>query len=201
MRTSGAALTPAAARHRLLEIALRRARPGTGSAALFLERRTAMATWPDLTHVLTGVPWAVAGAVAARAYMPERATRDLDVLVPAERAPEVRARLRAAGYAEVQELSIGVLVDVIESSLPWVTEALRWPACDPPGLPVLALPYLVLPKLHAARLQDLADAGRMLGLASPAVRQETREVFQRWLTDALDDLESLVTLGEPEMGG
>jgi hypothetical protein len=39
-----------AARRRLfLEMARRRARPGTGSAKVFLEARTAVADWPDLT--------------------------------------------------------------------------------------------------------------------------------------------------------
>ena len=40
-----------------------------------------MITWPDLRIVLQGIRWAVVGAVATRAYMPERMTRDLDILV------------------------------------------------------------------------------------------------------------------------
>jgi hypothetical protein len=54
--------------------------------------------------------------------------------------------------------------------------------------------------VHAARAQDLADAARMLGLASEASREETREVFRRWLPEALEDLESLITLGKLETG-
>lgn len=197
-------------RRMLLEIALRRARPGTGSADAFLRERKAMTTWPDLTQVLGGLPWAVVGAVAVRAYMPERATQDLDILVVAEDAAEVRARLAAAGYRQVQALSIGgmtwrspegILVDVIESDLPWVPEALRSCGRDPQGLPVLTLPDLVLMKVQAGRTQDLADAARMLGLAPEGVREATREVFRHWLPDALEDLESLITLGRLEMGG
>jgi hypothetical protein len=208
--TGSTALTTSAARRRLLlEIALRRARPGTGSAEVFLRARTAMATWLDLTELLAGVPWAVVGAVATRAYMPERVTQDLDVLIAAEDAAEVRARLQAADYSQVQELSIGGMtwrspagapVDVIESRLPWVPEALCEPGRDPQGLPVLKLHYLVLMKVQAGRTQDLADAARMLGLASEELRRETRQLFHRWLPDALEDLESLITLGELEMG-
>ena len=65
-----------------------------------------MATWPDLTDVLAGLPWAVVGAVATRAYMPERATQDLDILVTTEVAQEVRARLEGARFQKVQELAI-----------------------------------------------------------------------------------------------
>ena len=201
--------TPAARRGLLLKMALRRARPGTGSAEVFLRERTAMVTWPDLTEVLGEIPWAVVGAVATRAYMPERVTQDLDVLVRAVDAVEARARFRAAGYTQVQELAIGgvtwrspagALVDVIESSLDWVLEALRSPGRDPQGLPILTLPYLVLTKVQAGRTQDLADAARMLGLASAEVREATREIVRRWLPDALEDLENLIVLGELEMG-
>lgn len=200
---------PAARRRLLLEMALRRARPGTGSADVLLRGRTAMATWPDLTELLGALPWAVVGAVATRAYMPERATQDLDVLVAADDAAEVRRRFEASGYTPVQELAIGgvtwrspegALVDVLESRLPWVPEALGAPGRDPQGLPVLSLPYLVLMKVQAGRAQDLADAARMLGLGSEAVQQETREVFRHWLPDALEDLENLIVLGELEMG-
>lgn len=204
------AVASLAARRRLwLEMALRRARPGSGSADLFLRERTAVATWPDLTAILAGLRWAVVGAVATRAYMPERSTRDLDILVAAETAQEVRGRLERAQFQKVQELAIGGatwrspsghLVDVIEWRKGWVPEALQHIWRDPQGLPVLALPYLVLMKVESGRAQDLADAARMLGLASEELRQETRIVFQRHAADALEDLESLITLGKLEIG-
>jgi hypothetical protein len=65
---------------------------------------------------------------------------------------------------------------------------------------VLALPYLVLMKVESGRAQDLADAARMLGLASEEHRRETRTVLQRYAREALEDLESLITLGRLEMG-
>jgi len=55
--TRESAVASVAARRRLwLEMALRRARPGSGSADLFLRKRTAVATWADLTGILAGLP-------------------------------------------------------------------------------------------------------------------------------------------------
>ncbi len=201
--------TVGARRKLLLGMALRRARPGAGSADVFLRQRTAMTTWPDLSEILAGLPWAVVGAVATRAYMPERATQDLDVLVIASDAREIRTRLERAGFAKVQDLAIGgttwrspsgSLVDVIESAEAWVPEALRDLRRDPQGLPVLSRPYLVLMKVQSGRAQDLADAARMLGFASEEERQITRVLFGRYLPDALEDLESLIALGKLEAG-
>ncbi|MGH7433280.1 MAG: hypothetical protein ACREJL_05960 [Candidatus Methylomirabilales bacterium] len=168
-----------------------------------------MATWPDLTGILAELRWAVVGAVATRAYMPERSTQDLGILVTPEVAHEVRGRLERAQFEKVQEPAIGGatwrspsgrLVGVIESRAAWVPEALQHLGRDPQGLPVLALPYLVLMKVESGRAQDLADAARMLGLASEELRQETRRVFQRHAPDALEDLESLIILGKLEIG-
>ena len=64
---------------------------------------------------------------------------------------------------------------------------------------MLSLPYLVLMKVQSSRTQDLADVSRMLGLASQKERQLTRQVFARWQPDALEDLDSLITLGDLEM--
>jgi hypothetical protein len=101
----------AARRRLLLDMARRRAQPGTGSAREFLERRSAEVRWPDLTPTLAGIPWGVVGAVATRAYMPERATQDLDILVAAADRGEVRARLQRAGEAlDVARLRPGHMV-------------------------------------------------------------------------------------------
>jgi len=192
-----------------LDIARRRARPGTGSALSFLEQRMATKQWPDLSSVLGDIPWAVIGGVATRAYMPERVTQDLHILIARTDAEAVHSRLRSAGFELLGSLSIGgtvwrtpsgVLMDLVESQELWVAEALGNLQTDPQGLPVLSLPYLVLIKVHASRTQDLADASRMLGLASEEQRQETRQVFARWLPDVQEDLESLIALGELEIG-
>lgn len=142
-------LTVAARRRLFLDMVRRRAHPGTGSARVFLERQTAVARWPDLTSVLAGIPWAVVGAVATRAYMPERTTQDLDILVANGDREQVRTRLRNAGLLPVQELAIGgmtwrspsgVLVAVIESVEAWVPRPSGCQPGTPRGFPCSTFP-------------------------------------------------------------
>ena len=167
-----------------------------------------MSDWPDLRPVLRDIPWAVAGGVATRAYMPERATKDLDILVRHDDGDEVRERLEAAGYKFVTPLAVpgflvrspeGVEIDVILGDYVWLDEALAHIRRDPAGLPVLDLPYLVIMKIDASRVQDTADLSRMLGLASDETLEQVRAVVARHVPDAVDDLESLIYLGKVEM--
>ena len=166
-----------------------------------------MTTWPDLRDILEGLPWAIAGGVATRAYMPERATKDLDVLIQAGDEDAIIARLEAAGYNVLSALGIpgyvlrspdGVEVDVLLSDAPWLGEALACVGYDVAGLPVLGLPYLVLMKLTAMRSQDWADVSRMLGLAAEADLEEVRDVVRRYSPEDLEDLEALIVLGRRE---
>ena len=85
-----------------------------------------MKQWPDLRLQLRGLRWAVVGAVATRAYMPER-TADLDILVDPAEAPLVWERLRAAGWTCISDLAIGgkvwampdgLEVDILEGHQP-----------------------------------------------------------------------------------
>ncbi len=167
-----------------------------------------MNPWPDLRPVLAGIPWVVVGAVATRAYMPERATKDLDILVRLQDEAEVQARLVTAGYKIVGRLAVpgflvhapdGAEIDFILGSYPWLSEALRHVQHDPAGYPVLDLPYLVIMKLAASRVQDTADLSRMLGLASDAELARVRRIVARYTPDDLADLESLIYLGRVEM--
>ncbi|PKO22381.1 MAG: hypothetical protein CVU38_09720 [Chloroflexi bacterium HGW-Chloroflexi-1] len=201
-------LTPAQRRRVLIDICRRRIQPGTGSAPEFLRRRTAMISWPDLRPVLQGLPWAVGGGVATRAYMPERLTKDLDILVRRADGDEVWERLEAAGYAHVTPLAVpgflvrspeGAEIDVILGDYPWLDEALSRLRQDPAGFPILDLPYLVIMKLAASRLQDTADLSRMLGLASDKELKRVRAAVARYAPDAADDLTSLIYLGKLEM--
>jgi hypothetical protein len=157
--------------------------------------------------VLQGIPWVVIGAVATRAYMPERATGSLDILVRREDGDEVRERLEAAGYTFITRLAVpgflvhspeGVEVDVVLGDDPWLDEALARPRQDPAGFPVLDLPYLVLMKMESSRAQDVADLSRMLGLASDEELGSVRAVVARHAPTEMDDLESLIYLGRFE---
>jgi len=90
-------LTPRQKRRFMIDMLKRRVRPGTGSSAEFMRRRTAMNPWPDLRPILRGIDWAIIGGVATRAYMPERMTKDLDILVHKDDGEAVMARLKKAG--------------------------------------------------------------------------------------------------------
>ena len=87
-------LTPRQMRHFLIDYARRRVRPGTGSSVEFMLRRTAVNPWPDLRQILQGLDWMIIGGVATRAYMPERVTKDLDILVRAADGTAIIERLK-----------------------------------------------------------------------------------------------------------
>ncbi len=202
-------LTPARRRRIMINMCKRRIKPGTGSAPEFLQRRTAMHTWPDLRPILKGIPWVIVGGVATRAYMPERMTKALDVLVRRQDGSKVRERLEAAGYRYVSHLAVpgflvispeGVEVDVLLGDYAWLDEALAHPREDPAGYPVLDLPFLVLMKMASSRSRDFGDLGTMLGLASEEELERVRDVVSRYAPDEVDDLESLIYLGQVEMG-
>jgi len=202
-------LTPEQRRRFMIDFCLRRVKPGTGSAAEFLQRRTAMNSWPDLRPILQGILWVIVGGVATRAYMPERVTQDLDILVRGQDGALVRKRLEEAGYLYVSPLAVpgflvrsseGVEIDVLLGDYPWLDEALAHSQQDPAGYPILDLPFLVLMKVAAARAQDIADVTRMLGLASGDELARVRETFARYAPGEVEDLESLIYLGQMEMG-
>ena len=181
-------------RRTLIDLALRRQRPGTGTNVDVLRERTAVSRYPDLRSILAGLAWAVVGGVATRLYMPERLTLDLDVAVTAADAEEVRRRLGEGGFRYSGELTIGgsswtslqnASVDVLEVDTPWIHVALAEAQANPDqqGMPVLPLPYLALMKFQAGRLQDLADVSRMLGQASDASLDRVRRLFQRFAAE------------------
>lgn len=195
-------------RRTLIDIAKRRQKPGTGSAP-FERGQAPMMQWPDLTGVLTGVRWAIAGAVATRQYMPERATRDLDVVVAANDATTAREKMAAAGFRRRADPAgdrstwhacDGLPVHLIELAEPWADDALTAAAAnrDASGAPVLALPHLLLMKMLSARTLDTGDVTRMLGNATDDELARTRALIHEHEPDWSDDLESLIALGKLE---
>jgi hypothetical protein len=205
-------VTIAEKRHLLIDMALKRQRPGSGSQPEFLRKRTMRIQFPELTSTLSGIPWAATGAAAARMYMPERMTNDLDILVSKKNATKVHRRLEQANSVFKGTLSVGGTswlladgfpLDIIESTDGWVESALKAAATnlDPQGMPVLPIQYQVLMKFQASRVQDLADISRMLGQATAEQLQSTRQLFAIQLPKDLDDLESLIALGRLELEG
>jgi hypothetical protein len=199
----------AARRRTLIGLARKRAHPGSGSHHTLLTARTAERPIVDLTQIIRLTPYVVVGAVATRLYMPERATRDVDILVRATDGPSIRGELARAGAEKRAERSIGgaswrlqdgTELDVIESPAPWVDAAISGPQAGPEGLPYIDLPYLVLMKLQVSRAQDIADVSRMLGGADERTLESVRVVVQTYIPDAVEDVESLITLGKLEYG-
>jgi len=167
-----------------------------------------MHPWPDLRELLRGLDWVIVGGVATRAYMPERMTNDLDILIRAGDGPAVLERLSQAGYDRVSALAIpgyllrsaeGVELDVLLGEYPWLNEALAHPEQDQAGYPVIRLPFLVLLKMAAARGRDIGDLTTMLGLAGAESLADIRATVARYSPADRDDLETLIYLGKREM--
>ena len=142
--------------------------------------------------------------------MPERLARDFDILVHHQDGDAALVQLRQAGYQVASEPTIsgrklyapdGTEIDLILIPFPWIDEALQLVKRDPGGYPVLDLPYLVLMKMETSRVQDLADLSKMLGLAAETDLERTRQIVDRYMPEAAEDLESLIYLGGLEMKG
>ncbi len=63
-----------------------------------MRERTAFQKWPNLSEILKGINWLVIGGVATRAYMPERMTNDLDILIQISDREFVIERFENSGY-------------------------------------------------------------------------------------------------------
>lgn len=166
-----------------------------------------MYDWPDLRTVLQGIDWVIVGGVATRAYMPERVTKDLDILVRRGDEQNVLARLQNAGYQVISEEAASghrllspeeVEVDLIVGEQAWLDEALSGPDIDPAGYPVLGFPYLVLTKMNTGHSQDFGSVATMLGWANDEQLQAARDVVARYSPQDSEDLESLIFLGQQE---
>ncbi len=167
--------------------------------------RTAIQEIPNLKVVLKDTGWVLIGGLATRAYMPERMTHDVGILIHERDAAVVRQRLLAAGYQLVGALSVGGFslqraneppLDVLTRSDAWVDTALESPTYDAAGLPVLPLAYLIVLKLEAGRMQDLTDISRMLAATNPAERAAIRAVVAQECPLYRDDFEQLILLAD-----
>jgi hypothetical protein len=166
---------------------------------------------PPLHQVLGATRWVLVGGLALRAYIPERMTLDIDILVHERDAQTVRIAFTNAGYQITGQLSIGGFsVQASDASLPpidvltredsWLDAALSAPAHDAAGYPVLARVYLILLKLQAGRTQDLADVQRLVAYTSAAERLEFKQVVQQESPELIEDLDALFTLADLEFG-
>lgn len=165
--------------------------------------------WIDLRPILAPIQFAIVGAAATRLYMPERTTRDLDIVIRTQDAAAVRQKLAQAGFVYQGELSSGgstwispkgEAIDVLEGDETWWAAAIAEAQTnrDAQGLPILPLRYLVLSKFLAGRIQDIADVTRMLGQAEAQALDAVRALFTQYAPTEMEDLESLIALGKLE---
>lgn len=203
------ALTDPQAQFRRQFIALvkKRIQPGSGSGLDFLTQRTWVHPATDLNTLIQQAPFVVIGGIATRLYMPERLTLDLNILIHPRNAILVHQDLERHGSQRLGKSGIpgsrwcltdGTDLAVLESSEAWVETAIGSPEYAPDGLPVIALPYLVLMKLQASQTKDLADVSRMLGNRPPSELEPVRRAIATYLPTAGEDLESLISLGNLE---
>ncbi|HUY60435.1 MAG TPA: hypothetical protein VMW49_01035 [Candidatus Dormibacteraeota bacterium] len=95
--------------------------------------------------------------------------------------------------------SEGAWVDLLTLDAAWVPAALAQAIRGPTGLPVLALPYLILMKLTSATLDDLADLGRMVARADPHRWQESERIVGDHAPARLDLLAEVYRTAAPHI--
>ena len=194
---------------------LRKQGPGSGSdlrGLMELPREIIMVKPEEL---FGDIPAVVIGGVAARAYAPERLTKDIDFLVDYERFGEATSLLAQRGWRKKVELvfpnaSLGLrgeawekdgqAIDVVATEQTWGTEAFETPAHDQTGLRVIPLAYLVLMKLDSARGVDQGDLTRMLGRLEDGEVDAIVKVVEKHSHDpqAADDVRQYALLGRME---
>lgn len=198
----------------------KRTRRASGSAPESLMELPRTEIGVDPRKLFGDIPFCVVGGVATRAYMPERFTKDVDVLVGPDDFETAEARLRGAGYHAItgddnlffSNSLLGLFgrvwregdsrIDLISSRQQWVREALMEQSFDQTGLRVIALPYLVLMKIDASRGQDQADIERMLGRLDDAQVEHVAQIVDRYSGDpqAAEDVRQYAMLGRMEYG-
>jgi len=204
-------------RRAMLALSARRQRAGSGSdlRGLLGMRAARMEWWQQAENALSPIPHAVVGAVAAAAYMPARATADIDLAVAEAVATRLEDHLQARGWQRRGQLSMvglqgtswltGVAhpVDVIYLPGAWGETAIAAAQSNIiDGLPILPLPYLTLMKLLASRLVDTGDLARMLGHQDEAALAAVRQVITaHGRPEDVADLEQIIALGQLEYEG
>ncbi len=133
-------------------------------------------------HPAGGARWALPPTVAA----------DLPVAAPAWRA---LARMTGTDLDAMPRR-----LDVLALAAPWVGPALATARPSPTGLPVVALPYLVVMKLTSGASGDLDDLARLLGGADAGELDAVHAAVRMYRPAAADDVERLIAAGrrEPE---
>ncbi len=194
-------------RKHILEMALSRAKAGSGSSLNTLRESPVVYDVSNTLPDFGDLPFAIVGGLATASYMPERMTLDTNILIETENLTAIEDILQTEKSIRLGELTIGGsswrlpsgrALDIIALDHEWVSAALSSAISTNKGYPVISLPYLTLMKLDAGRLQDLADISRMLGFADNKQLTETRQLIKQFNPQDIDDLESMIQLGRLE---
>jgi hypothetical protein len=203
---------PTVKRKVLLNLIRRRVRAGTGGVLHILKERTMSLNVPKILREVTA-PYAIIGALATRLYMPERMTRDVDILTLD--FVKARQQLRDLGFVSDGELLLGgglfdtgeafifpaeateyfVRLNVLASRKAWAQEAIASRIVAPDGFPYALLPHLVLMKIEASRPQDIADISRMLGAAAEDEFRKVVTFLERIRPEFIEDVHALREIG------
>ena len=193
-------------RRMLIQLSRKYVSVGTGSMLDYLNQIPRKQMTFHFQKILKNTPYLLVGGLATHFYMPARMTLDADILILTDDVPLIESKLTQANYQQKGRLSIGgsswespkgEILDVIVQNSDWAADALKFPNFQK-NIPVIPLPYLILMKLLAGRMQDLADITRMLGQATEQQLTQIRTVIAQYQPDALEDIESMVMLGKLE---
>jgi hypothetical protein len=162
---------------------------------------------------VVGVRYAIVGGVATSAYMPERTTLDIDILMSAQHIDQARSNLTRSGWTKGTRLTpepgLGLegeswrlgdrQLDLLCGDADWISAAVA--EAQGRERNIIDLPYLVMMKMNAARGVDQGDLTRMLGFATDEVLERTRDTLRRYRPDLLEDLDQYVAIGKLEVEG
>ncbi len=158
-------------------------------------------------------PFVVVGGWAVNEYGPARLTDDLDILVKFSHLDFIKQELLeldATPNLSLEDVS-GIknichswilpnkqILDVLTWDEPWIKYAVEKPGTyDKLGNPVCALPYLVIMKSDAGRLQDMADLERLLGFPrNNHLLEAVRKTIAKYRPNYIDDLENDILISQ-----
>jgi hypothetical protein len=195
----------------LIQMSLRRTKPGFGSQPFTKGKGIPMASsWLTVLQS-PPAPFAVCGGMAVNYYARPRQTDDLDIVILVEDATRWETFFHNQGWSRKGALSSGGWTYtytngeaeiVLMAEEHWSERAIREAQNNLyDNLPIMPLVWLVWMKLNAGRTGDQADVSHMLGTLSDDEFQEIVTILNPWLSpEDREDLESLHALGRWEQG-
>lgn len=151
------------------------------------------------------IPFVLVGGWAVNNYMPSRQTKDIDILVSKHSKKDI-----AQAFQKQDGKYLGCLaingdsfiinkqeIDVLYCDENW--ENIYNSANLRNNVKVISLGYLIIMKLDASRLQDLADCSRMLGYANKDTINKVTNLIKELRPEYLEDYYSLIELGKLEI--